>query len=285
MLSADGGTVIYYSASSNLVAGDTNGAQDGFLTRVNRSPNPGGFTTTVVEDVAVGTTVITSDLDADPLTFSITSGNSAGLFAMGANTGIVATARALDYETTTSHELTVTVTDFDPFHEDNGSVFAHDIEWLAQSGITAGCGPRLFCRQANVTRGQMAAFLTRALELPATIQDYFIDDDTSIFEDNINRLAAFGITKGCGPTAFCPEESVTRQQMAAFLVRGLGYTNNGGGDLFEDDDGSIFENDIDKLATAGVTLSCNRPENTNFCPTRNVTRGQMAAFLRRALDI
>lgn len=71
--------------------------------------------------------------------------------------------------------------------------------------------------------------------------------------------------------------------MAAFLVRALGYTDDAGGDLFVDDDGSIFESDIDKLATAGVTLGCNPPVNDQYCPGRNVTRGQMAAFLHRAL--
>ena len=71
--------------------------------------------------------------------------------------------------------------------------------------------------------------------------------------------------------------------MAAFLVRALNYTDNGGGDLFVDDDDSIFEADIDRLATAGVTKGCNPPDNDRFCPTNNVTRGQMAAFLHRAL--
>ena len=71
--------------------------------------------------------------------------------------------------------------------------------------------------------------------------------------------------------------------MAAFLVRALGYTDNGGGNLFIDDDGSTFENDIDRLATAGVTKGCNPPVNDKFCPNDFVTRGQMAAFLHRAL--
>lgn len=45
----------------------------------------------------------------------------------------------------------------------------------------------------------------------------------------------------------------------------------------------IFEADIDKLATAGVTRGCNPPVNDQFCPGKAVTRGQMAAFLHRAL--
>jgi hypothetical protein len=70
----------------------------------------------------------------------------------------------------------------------------------------------------------MAAFLVRALKLPTTSKDYFTDDNGSIFENDINRLAAAGITKGCNPpsnTKYCPASNVTRQQMAAFLVRAL----------------------------------------------------------------
>jgi hypothetical protein len=73
--------------------------------------------------------------------------------------------------------------------------------------------------------------------------------------------------------------------MAAFLVRGFGYTDDGGGDLFVDDDGSVFAGDIDKLGAAAVTLGCNPPVNDRFCPDDPVTRGQMAALLARALDL
>lgn len=71
--------------------------------------------------------------------------------------------------------------------------------------------------------------------------------------------------------------------MAAFLVRALNLTDNGAGNTFIDDDGSVFEADIAKLAAAGITRGCNPPTNDQFCPTGFVTRGQMAAFLHRAL--
>ena len=175
------------------------------------------------------------------------------------------------------------------FNDDDGSVFEADIEWLAFNGVTRGCNPPInteFCPDAYVTRGQMAAFLVRALDLVDRLDDPFTDDDDSIFEADIERLAAAGITKGCNPPTndrFCPDGSVTREQMAAFLVRALGYTDDGGGDLFVDDDDSVFEADIDRLGTAGVTKGCNPPANDRYCPTGTVTRGQMAAFLHRAL--
>src|SRR5690606_16782609 len=114
-----------------------------------------------------------------------------------------------------------------------------------------------------------------------------LDDvpDGHVFAADIACLAEQGITRCCNPhtnSNFCPDDNVTRGQMAAFLVRAFGYTDDGGGDLFDDDNGNVFEGDIDRLATAGVTRGCNPPTNNNFCPDDNVTRGQMAAFLVRA---
>ena len=145
----------------------------------------------------------------------------------------------------------------------------------------------MFCPDRNVTRGQMAAFLVRALGLTDDGGgDLFVDDDDSVFRADIDKLGTAGITKGCNPPdndRFCPGGNVTRGQMAAFLVRALGLTDDGGGDLFVDDDDSVFRADIDKLGTAGITKGCNPPDNDRYCPDRPVTRGQMAAFLHRAI--
>jgi hypothetical protein len=169
-----------------------------------------------------------------------------------------------------------------------GDTFEADIEWAAEAGVTKGCNPpanTLFCPEDIVTRGQMAAFITRFLGLPAPSTDHFSDDDGSTFEDDINRLAEAGITKGCNPPAndrFCPGDPVTREQMAAFLVRALNLTENTHPGFDDVAEGSTFAEDIERLATAGITKGCNPPANDLFCPTKEVTRGQMAAFLHRA---
>ena len=173
------------------------------------------------------------------------------------------------------------------FRDDDTSVFEADIEWLAEAGITLGCNPPendRFCPNQSVTRGQMAAFLTRALSLPAAESAGFADTVDSEFAGDIDRLAAAEITFGCNAdgTLFCPQRPVSRDQMAAFLVRALGFTDRAL-DPFLDDDGSIFEPDIERLAAANVTRGCNPPTNDLYCPTNSVTRGEMAAFLRRAL--
>jgi subtilisin family serine protease len=107
-----------------------------------------------------------------------------------------------------------------------GSIFVDDIVWLATSEITKGCDPPAntsYCPDRPVSRGEMAAFLQRALQLP-TGPTTFTDTDQSLFEKEINALAAAGITRGCNPpdnTHYCPHDPVTRGEMAAFLYRAL----------------------------------------------------------------
>ncbi len=133
----------------------------------------------------------------------------------------------------------------------------------------------------------MAAFLVRSLELAdGAGSNAFTDDDASEFEADIERLAHAGITKGCNPPVndrFCPQDYVTREQMAAFLVRAFEYADTNGTGFLDVPPDSVFAADIDRLATAGVTKGCNPPTNDLFCPKASVTRGQMAAFLHRAL--
>jgi Leucine Rich Repeat len=177
------------------------------------------------------------------------------------------------------------------FSDDNGNVHEGNIEAIAAQGITNGCNPPAndrFCPDAVVSRGQMAALLGRALNLPATSTDFFSDDDGTLFEADINRLAAAGITRGCDPPAsdaYCPEADVTRGEMAAFLVRAFEYSDTGGGGAFVDTGGSVFAGDIDRLAAAGVTKGCNPPDNDRYCPDDEVQRDQMASFLARALGL
>lgn len=170
------------------------------------------------------------------------------------------------------------------FLDITGHNFEAAIDWLAAEGITLGCNPPLntrFCPDDTVTRGQMAVFVSRALNLPSPVADHFADDRGQFYESAVNRLFEAGITQGCGANRYCGDAEITREQMAAFLARTLGLPT-AAGDFFRDDDSSVFESAIDRVATARITLGCNPPTNDLYCPTELVTRGQMAAFLRRA---
>lgn len=168
----------------------------------------------------------------------------------------------------------------DGFSDISGHTFEADIKWLVATGLTSGCGSNRFCPDDAVTRGQMAAFLARALELKSAPSAGFTDTDGSIFEENIDRLYASGITRGCAADRFCPGRLVTRGEMAAFLVRGFRVptTNRS---TFTDISDSIFSAEIESLAATGITRGCGQ---SVFCPSAPVTRGQMAAFLKRAME-
>ncbi len=109
----------------------------------------------------------------------------------------------------------------DRFDDDTGSTHEDAINALAAAGITKGCGPRLFCPNMTLTRAQMAALIARALDLPPAVGNTFDDDDGLTLEADIERIAAAGITRGCGVRMFCPGDPVPREQVAAFLHRAL----------------------------------------------------------------
>ena len=110
------------------------------------------------------------------------------------------------------------------FTDDDASSFEADIEWLYSRGITSGTSATTYSPNATVTRGQMAAFLHRALpnlpEVRSAVD--FTDDNNSTFEADIEWLYSRGITSGTSATTYSPNTIVTRAQMAAFLHRALG---------------------------------------------------------------
>ena len=100
------------------------------------------------------------------------------------------------------------------------------VERLAELGITVGCKtePFRFCPDQPVTRARMATFLARAFDLEAAPSAGFADTKGSTHETSIDALAAAGVTVGCKaePLSFCPDQPVTRAQMATLLARALG---------------------------------------------------------------
>jgi spore germination protein YaaH len=166
-----------------------------------------------------------------------------------------------------------------PFTDIDDSIHWSAIAWIAEQGITSGCGDGKYCPDGLVTRAQMATFLARALHLGPVSRDYFTDDNASIHEANINRIAAAGLTFGCTATRFCPDGVVTRAQMASFLTRAF-HLPATGTDSFTDDEGNKHEQAINRIAAAGITVGC---DDGRYCPDGAVTRAQMATFLRRSL--
>lgn len=160
-------------------------------------------------------------------------------------------------------------------------------EW----GVLAGteCAEGQICPDEAIKRSTMAVWLGRALtgsEPADTGASRFADVDADHWTvPHIERFAQLGVTLGCGtePLRYCPDSAVTRGQMAAFLVRAF-ELDDAASAGFADTAGHYFETEIDRLAAARITLGC-ASQPRRYCPDQDVTRGQMATFIARALGL
>jgi len=118
-------------------------------------------------------------------------------------------------------KLPSTTTDY--FDDDDGHWAEVVLDRMAEAGVLRGCGVRRACPDTPVTREQAAAFLRRTFALPLVTEDFFTDDEGSVFEDDINAIAAAGITVGCDTTRFCPEIPSRRDQTASLIARAITY--------------------------------------------------------------
>jgi S-layer homology domain len=163
---------------------------------------------------------------------------------------------------------------------------------LYAQGITSGCSgnPISFCPDSTLTRGEMAVLLIRAIGGDPTSFNptpYFADVPPSyLFFAWIQKLYELGITSGCSanPLIFCPDQPVTRGEIASFTTRGrYGPTTQfiyPAVPYFTDVPATdIFFSSIQKMAELG-TSGCNP---LLFCSTNATTRGETAVFLARGL--
>ena len=122
-------------------------------------------------------------------------------------------------------------------------------------------------------------------ELAMLDQSHFLlwtRTDAVAARDVVNSLPDAGVGTGCAPRRFCPNEPLTRAQLASLLVRTLPGLTASSADRFVDlPDGYVHTGAINALADAGITRGCSADR---FCPTARVTRAQLASFVVRALE-
>lgn len=173
------------------------------------------------------------------------------------------------------------------------------IKALMSAGFTGGCSSSAtaldYCKNNPVIRGDMAIFLSRGMGGESFLQPYkgsFTDVPSNVYYATwAERLADSGVTTGCTTTTFCPLGTVTRGQMALFLLKAVGV---GEADLqpyqgtFGDVPNDYFGPWIEELARRGVTGGCTKADGqtkANYCPGASVTREQMAIFLVKTFNL
>jgi len=169
------------------------------------------------------------------------------------------------------------------------------IETLSANGITAGCGGGNYCPEDAVTRAQMAVFLERGIHgssfTPPSATGIFDDCPVGYWAASwVEQFYADGITGGCStnPPLYCPDDNVTRAQMAVFLLRsmyGSSYKPPSATGIFDDVPVTYWAAPwIEQLYAEGITGGCSSNPPL-YCPDDTVTRAQMAVFIVRAFDL
>jgi hypothetical protein len=155
-------------------------------------------------------------------------------------------------------------------------------------GSTA-CPGRYFYAKMGSLRSRIQALSTGAVPAaptpppPTTPDTRFWDvPATHGHYAPIEGIAERGVTNGCGGSRYCPTESVTRAQMASFIFRAFDVPPASRPHRFRDLEGKAHQDAIAAITEAGIARGCSRDR---FCPDRQVSRGEMAAFLQRALDL
>ena len=172
-----------------------------------------------------------------------------------------------------------------PFCDTLGSTFADDIVWLHETELTTGCSTIRFCTENAVTRGEGATFLWRLFGRPPPAEPAGFNDvdEGAFFTEPVAWMVGNDITTGTTPTTFSPFDSLTRAQFVTFLWRAAGRPAPAEPHAFDDVGPDSFANDAVAWAVGvGVT---NGTSATTFSPSGTATRGQIAAFLHRFVDL
>ena len=169
------------------------------------------------------------------------------------------------------------------------------IETLFHNNVTGGCAGGGYCPTNPVTRAQMAVFLLKSkfgsAHIPPPCTGTVFTDvpcTGGAFDPWIEELASLQITGGCGGGLYCPGNTVTRQQMAVFLLKALlGSTYVPpacAGDFDDVPCPSQFADWIEDLYGRGITGGCSVTPPL-YCPTNPNNRGQMAVFLTKTFGL
>ena len=161
--------------------------------------------------------------------------------------------------------------------------------WSAWEPFAAGKSWILSSTRGTKTVGFQArdSCGNEATEVTDTIVRPTFDDVacSSSQRSYIEALVREGITSGCStsPPRYCPDASITRAQMAVFIIRAMGETPyNKPTPTFTDVPASHSAYGyIERMYALGITGGCSTSP-MRYCPDSPVTRSQMAVFLCRA---
>ena len=159
--------------------------------------------------------------------------------------------------------------------------FFDDVQYLMEKGVISPTGTKFGIDQ-KITREEVAIMVSKSVGLSGTQSTTKFKDVPSSLKSSgyINSAVKAGIISGYPDNTFRPNEIVTRGQMAIFLARAYKLTEEATTN-FKDMNPSVSSyKNVRQIVKAGITSGY--PDNT-FRPNETLTRGQIVAFLSRAM--
>ena len=232
----------------------------------------------------VGSPVTASDVDDATLSYTL-EGIDASLFDIGEDTGQITVAEGAVLVAGDRHTVTVQARD------SAGETGSTDVAISVTKRVTP---PRNGGGGGGGGRGGGGGggFDEGDEEEPPMASELFLDIAPGVwYESAVTWMILHKVTAGCAPSMFCPDADVTRQQFVTFLWRAAGRPTPTyqGSEAFTDvPEGVYSDQAIGWAVSNGVTVGCTQgafgDPDWKFCPTHNVTRGQMATLLYRHVD-
>ena len=172
-----------------------------------------------------------------------------------------------------------------------GAYYSDAVNELAEDGVLTSCDDDgdNFCPNDPIDRKTMAVWVVLVVDdgqHPPNSASGFDDVDCCLparYSAFIKRMAELRVTQGCGDgTNFCPNDPVTRAQMAVFLTRAFNLSDGPDPDFSDVPNGAWYERQVAALTASRITQGCG--DGTTFCPSDDTSRAQMATFLYRAIS-
>ncbi len=174
---------------------------------------------------------------------------------------------------------------------EENSWYYGDVQFVYEKGLMNGIDDDVFSPETPTTRGMVVTVLYRVEGSPSVLADAEFKDvnGDEYFADAVNWASENNIVNGYDDGNFGPEDLITREQAATIYFR---YAQYKGEDVSADADLSAFE-DADLISEYAVpamkwalgTGLFKGVTNTSVAPDGNLTRAQLAATLRRTVEV
>jgi len=172
------------------------------------------------------------------------------------------------------------------FSDLNGHWAEKSAKALVEKGIVNGYEDGTFRADSYITRAELTKIIVEALEIKASANISYTDvSSQSWYAPFVARAAASGVVKGFEDGSFAPEKFVSRQDAVLMIYRAMmHHATLPTGYKFFKDEKNIADYASDATRCLGDIGVINGTDDNSFLPLNNITRGEMAAVVCRAMD-